>query len=110
MALALASCLYGPASAMPLAPGDILDAFSQVAPRTGERFEPALGFLDEAGVTRSEGNVGWWHRTEAGQDIVPGIDWNLRRRLDGSERSWLFNPELELVNAAGDYLLPEVFV
>lgn len=77
--------------------------------RIGERFEPALGFLDEAGVTRSEGSVGWWHRTEGGQDIVPGIDWNLRRRLDGSERSWLLNPEVELVNAAGDFLLPEIF-
>lgn len=36
MALALASCLSEPAGALALAPGDTLEAFSQVSPRTGE--------------------------------------------------------------------------
>jgi uncharacterized iron-regulated membrane protein len=73
------------------------------------RFKPALGYLAEAGVTRGEGELGWWHRTRGGDDIVPGIDWSARRKHDGSERSWLLNPEVRYTNAAGDNVMLEMF-
>lgn len=78
--------------------------------RVDETFSPALGFLEEAGVSRAEGFVGWWHLPSSGGHVVPGMDVELRRRLDGSERSVLFNPEVELENAAGDLLLPEIYL
>lgn len=77
--------------------------------RIDEQFNPALGYLAERGVTRGQGEIGWWHRTAAGADIVPAIDWNLRRKLDGTERSWLMNPELGYTTAAGDTVMAEVF-
>lgn len=73
------------------------------------RFRPALGYLAEGGVTRGQGELGWWHRTAAGDSIIPEIDWNFRRKVDGSERSWLLNPEIGLINAAGDTAMAEVF-
>lgn len=73
------------------------------------RFNPALGYLAEAGVTRGQGELGWWHRTEAGDSFIPEVDWNFRRKLDGTERSWLLNPEVALLNAAGDTAMVEVF-
>ena len=77
--------------------------------RVDENFLPALGFLSEAGVARAEGSLGWWHLTADGGHVLPGMDFSARRRLDGSERSLQINPEIELMNAAGDFLLPEVF-
>lgn len=77
--------------------------------RIDETFEPSLGYLSEAGVTRGEGSLGWWHATADGDHVTPGVDWNFRRRRDGAERSSLFNPEVELRNAAGDFILPELF-
>lgn len=85
-----------------------LTAYAEMQ-RIGERFNPALGYLAESGVTRSEGFLGWWHRTADGESVIPGIEWNFRRKLDGSERTVLLNPELEYGNAAGDTVLGEVF-
>ena len=77
--------------------------------RIDAHFNPALGYLAEAGVTRGKGELGWWHRTRSGEDIIPGVDWNFRRKQDGSERSWLLNPEIGYTNAAGDTVMVEVF-
>lgn len=73
------------------------------------RFNPALGYLAEAGVTRGQGEFGWWHRTRGGENIIPGVDWNFRRKQDGSEHSWLLNPEIGYTNAAGDTAMVEMF-
>ncbi len=77
--------------------------------RIGAGFNPALGYLAESNVMRSVGTLGWWHRTEAGTNIIPGVDWTFRRTLDGRERSIVVNPELEYTNAAGDMVMAEVF-
>ena len=77
--------------------------------RIDAAFLPALGFLEEAGVTRSEGSLGWWHVTDSGGSLIPGIDWASRRTLDGRESSLTLNPEIEFENAAGDLVLPEIF-
>ena len=76
--------------------------------RIDSHFNPALGYLAEAGVERGEGSFGWWHRTGAGEDVIPAIDWSVRRTLDGSEHSWLWNPEIAFTNAAGDTAMIEV--
>jgi hypothetical protein len=78
--------------------------------RIDANFNPALGYLAEAGVERGAGSLGWWHRTEGGEDIIPAIDWAVRRSRDGSERSSLLNPEIALTNAAGDTAMVEVAV
>jgi hypothetical protein len=78
-----------------------------------DNFLPALGFLAEAGVTRSEGELGWWWRSAEGGDRIAQLDWNTRHTRntgDGAERSILLNPEIYVANAAGDFLLPEIFV
>lgn len=77
--------------------------------RVDENFSPALGFLTEAGVSRAKGFAGWWHLTPSGGHLLPGLDFEVRRRLDGSERSVLLNPEMEIQTAAGDIVLPELF-
>ncbi|MET0334548.1 MAG: hypothetical protein ABW190_09785, partial [Rhizobacter sp.] len=77
--------------------------------RIDDNFSPALGFLSESGVSRVEGTIAWWHVTESGGTVLPGLDFGGRRRLDGSEQSVVLNPEVEIVNAAGDFFLPEVF-
>lgn len=75
----------------------------------GKGFDPALGYLAEDNVARGEGTVGWWHRTQDGANVIPGVDWNHRRTLDGQERSLLINPEVEYSTAAGDTVMAEVF-
>ncbi len=77
--------------------------------RMDENFQPALGYLAESGVENGNGSLGWWHRTEAGTDLVPGVDWDFRHRLDDSEHSWSINPEYAITNAAGDTVMAEVF-
>ncbi|MFT3778406.1 MAG: hypothetical protein QM772_09095 [Ottowia sp.] len=77
--------------------------------RIGQGFEPALGYLAEANVIRGEGTLGWWHRTEGGADVTPGLDWNYRRTLDGGERTLVLNPELGYTSAAGDFFIAEAF-
>lgn len=77
--------------------------------RIGANFDPALGYLAESDVTRGEGTLGWWHRTGAGESIIPGMDWNFRRKQDGGERSVMLNPEIAYTAAAGDTALAEVF-
>lgn len=72
-------------------------------------FKPALGYLAESGVTRGQGQIGWWHRTAEGESIIPEVDWNYRRKLDGTEKSWLLNPEIGWTSAAGDTVMAEVF-
>lgn len=77
--------------------------------RIEQHFLPALGYLAEAGVTRGQGDIGWWHRTADGTDFTPGVDWNFRRRIDGSEHSWLLNPEVGFTTPAGDTFMAEMF-
>jgi hypothetical protein len=77
--------------------------------RIGEAFDPALGYLSEAGVVDSDGSIGWWHRTATGGDVIPALDWTYRRTLDGRERSVLLNPEVWFANAEGDAVMPEIF-
>lgn len=72
-------------------------------------FLPALGFLSEDGVRETEAELGWWHRTERGGGVTPGIDVYLRRTLDGREETTVWNPEVVFENAAGDYIVPEAF-
>jgi hypothetical protein len=78
--------------------------------RIDANFEPALGFVSETGVSRGSGAVGWWGRTDDGGDRVARLEWNARRRHDGSERSWLLSPVWKWGNAAGDYLRPQISV
>lgn len=78
--------------------------------RIDANFEPALGFVSETGVTRGSGAVGWWQRSDDGGDRVARLEWNARRRQDGSERSWLLSPVWKWGNAAGDYLRPQISV
>lgn len=78
--------------------------------RIDSNFLPALGFLAESGVTRSDGEIGWWSRTAKGGDIIPQLDWDVRGTRDGKERSIMLNPEIYMANAAGDYVFPEIFV
>jgi hypothetical protein len=77
--------------------------------RIGADFDPALGYLSEPGVVNGDGSVGWWHRTAAGGDLIPALDWSYRHTLDGRERSVLLNPEVWFGNAGGDGIMPEVF-
>ncbi len=73
-------------------------------------FRPALGFVDETGVERATGELGWWHRTAAGGDVIPQLDWSVRRRIDGSERSSLIDPQIYFSNAAGDFLYMDLYL
>ena len=77
--------------------------------RIGAGFKPALGYLAEANVLRGNGTVGWWHRTQAGASVIPAIDWNFRRTLDGRERTVVLNPEVAYTSAAGDTVMAELF-
>ncbi|ENO99046.1 hypothetical protein C667_00260 [Thauera phenylacetica B4P] len=78
--------------------------------RIGTNFNPALGYLAESGIVRSIGESAWWHRTVEGADIMPGLDWQYRRKLDGSETSWQLNPEIAYFTPAGEGGLVEWFV
>ena len=73
-------------------------------------FLPALGYLAEAGVTRGKGEIGWWHRTRKGADMIPGVDWSFRRKPGGVERSVVINPEIAYTTPAGDTAMAEVFM
>ncbi len=75
----------------------------------GEGFHPALGYLAEDGVLRGHGEIGWWHRTAGGEDLIPGVDWYFRRTLDGRERTVEINPEWVYRSAAGDLFVIESF-
>ncbi|WP_420226751.1 hypothetical protein [Pigmentiphaga litoralis] len=76
----------------------------------GAGFRPALGYLAEAAVTRGKGEIGWWHRTGNGTTLIPGVDWNFRRKPGGVERSFLINPEVAYTTPAGDSAMAEIFV
>lgn len=73
--------------------------------RIGEGFDPALGYLAESNVLSGNGTLGWWHRTEGGDSIIPAVDWSFRRTLDGLERSSAITPEVEYSSAAGDFFI-----
>lgn len=75
----------------------------------GEDFLPALGFVEEAGIRQGSGSFGYWWRTPNGGSITPAIDWEAREGLHDRRYSSLFNPEIYLESAAGDYVFPEVF-
>lgn len=75
--------------------------------RIGEDFNPALGYLQESGITRADGEIGWWHRTEAGGHVLPLLFGHRRERLDRSEHSRSVGGNVEFANARGDYMIPE---
>ncbi|MFT3803145.1 MAG: hypothetical protein QM766_18265 [Burkholderiaceae bacterium] len=77
--------------------------------RLGAGFDPALGYLAEANVRRSEGTAGWWFRTAYGADLIPALDWTYRETLDGSERTLELNPEITYTTPAGDTLMAEAY-
>lgn len=72
-------------------------------------YAPALGFVFETGIEEAYGELGWWHRTADGGDVVPQLDWGAKRGLDDARAHDYLNPEIHIGNAAGDYLLPELF-
>ncbi len=78
--------------------------------RIGAGFDPALGYLAEASVLRGSGTAGWWHRTAAGADVIPALDWSYRRTFDGAERTLVLNPEVAYTSAAGDTAMAELFI
>lgn len=77
--------------------------------RIDKNFLPALGFVNDTGIARSNGEIGWRHLTPAGDEVIPQIDWFVRRSLDGREKSRVLNPEIGLISAAGDELFPELY-
>jgi len=75
----------------------------------GAGFNPALGYLAEDNVLIAEADIGWWQRTQAGDDVIPGMDLYYRRTLDGEERTLEINPELIYETAAGDFFYIETY-
>lgn len=71
-------------------------------------FRPALGYVQETGIQRADVSIGWRHRTAEGADLIPGLFGGTRKRFDDSERSSYTGLNVELANARGDYLIPEV--
>lgn len=72
--------------------------------RFGTGFDPALGYLAEAGVTVSDGEVGWWHVDDTGASFIPKLVWALSRDLGGAQRSLALSPTFEYTHASGDVL------
>lgn len=70
-------------------------------------YRPALGYVQETGLRRVHGDLGWWHRTDEGANVIPRLLSNERRRLDGTEASSSRGLMLEWSNARGDYITPE---
>lgn len=73
-------------------------------------FRPALGYVQETGIRRIDGSVGWWRRDAAGNSVIPSVTGGLRQRHDGAERSHYAGAGIEFFNALDDYVLPEVKV
>jgi hypothetical protein len=80
-----------------------------MAERIGERFVPALGYLRETGVDRLEAELGWWHRSQSGEDWIPRIFFGRRERHDGREDSGYLGTGIEWVNAREDFAFIEHF-
>jgi hypothetical protein len=67
----------------------------------GERFNPALGYVREPGVVRTEDELGWRHRLASGATVLSRVIFGGRRRFDGLERSHYLGPNVEY-EAQGD--------
>jgi hypothetical protein len=80
-----------------------------MAERIGERFLPAMGYVRETGVDRLEAELGWWHRTEGGEDWTPRVFFGRRQRHDGREDSGYLGTGIEWVNARDDFAYLEHF-
>lgn len=80
-----------------------------MAERIGERFAPALGFVRETGVDRAEAELGWWHRSEAGEDWIPRVFHGRRERHDGRENSGYLGIGIEWRNPREDFAYLEHF-
>lgn len=76
--------------------------FALDARRIGERFEPALGFVQEAGVDKADLQLGWQQRLSGGHSVLPRLWSGLRKRADGSERSRYLGPNIEWSTPQGD--------
>jgi Domain of unknown function (DUF5916) len=60
-----------------------------------EGFKPALGFVRENGVQRTEHAVGWRERFTSGATVIGRMFAGGRRRMDGRERSHYIGPNAE---------------
>lgn len=58
-------------------------------------FKPALGFVRESGVQRTEHAVGWRERFTSGATVIGRVFAGGRRRMDDQERSHYIGPNAE---------------
>lgn len=75
--------------------------------RIDAAYRPALGYVQETGVRRTHGNLGWWYRLVDGSNVMPMLLTSKRRRLDGSEASQSHGLLLEWSNSRGDWIAHE---
>ncbi|NGP51875.1 hypothetical protein, partial [Thioalkalivibrio sp. XN8] len=74
----------------------------------GADYDPALGFVFQAGVREAFGELGYWLRPAGYDAVIPQLDWQVRERLDEGLEYTLLNPEVYVENRAGDYVFPEL--
>jgi hypothetical protein len=74
-----------------------------------EAFDPALGFVEQAGIRQTNGQFGYLFRPEGFNAITPQLDWVVKERIDGGLEFRSINPEVYFENLHGDYIFPEVF-
>jgi len=73
-----------------------------------EHYDPALGFVFQAGIREVRGELGYWLRPAGYDAVIPQFDWAVRERLDGGLEYVLYNPEVYVENSAGDFVFPEL--
>lgn len=73
-------------------------------------YAPALGFVQETGIEKAYGELGYWWRTASGGDVIPQIDWEWSRGIDDARRYRLINPEIFIGNAGDDFVMPELYL
>ncbi|HVK98884.1 MAG TPA: DUF5916 domain-containing protein [Dongiaceae bacterium] len=74
-----------------------------------EAFDPALGFVMETGIEQASGEFGYWWHTDNGGNIIPQLDWEWRDGIHDERHYEVLNPEINLENALGNYVMPELF-
>jgi hypothetical protein len=92
---------WGLAVSLPNEPWSLLARYKQI----GTDFNPALGFVNRAGVRDAFAAIERvWRPRGRLQLIRAGLDHSVTAGLDGRLQSRSFNPYLILANAAGDEL------
>ncbi|MCA0175331.1 MAG: hypothetical protein LCH73_03430 [Proteobacteria bacterium] len=74
-----------------------------------DAFEPALGYVMQAGITRGNALAGWRERTAAGSTWQAALSGEATRRLDGREHDVMAGPQVEWENTHGDGVFAQVF-